>query len=102
MFSSILEGLEHARSRPGGAVQGGQVWFATVAQDKAGAGQASQAAAKQFLLSRFGGWHDPVASLIDQTPPEAIIWDDAYGHTVFEGFSTERATLIGDAAHGVR
>jgi 2-polyprenyl-6-methoxyphenol hydroxylase-like FAD-dependent oxidoreductase len=76
------------------------VWFATVVRPSGGAAELKGDPRTQ-LLERFGRWHAPIPALIEETPPEAIICDDAYGHTCFERFSTPRATLLGDAAHGV-
>lgn len=82
-------------------LQDGQVWFATIPRAP-GFAHAPEEDLKSFLLHKFGGWHDPIHEVVEGTDASNIIYEDAYAHTHFDGFSTGSCTLIGDAAHTVR
>ena len=108
-----------------------QMWFATVADGVMGPGKRPPPPSeiKPFLLEIFGGWHDPVASLLRGTEDKGILWEDARamssrdmkliassrlagkerGGGRGEGVADKNASavgvgmvLVGDAAHTVR
>jgi 2-polyprenyl-6-methoxyphenol hydroxylase-like FAD-dependent oxidoreductase len=57
---------------------------------------------KAFVLERFGGWHDPIARLIEATPPQAVLHHDIY-HLAkpLKSYVDGRVALLGDAAHAM-
>lgn len=54
---------------------------------------------REFLLSRFGAWHEPIPSLLALTPEEAILPTPVYFRPPPTWLSRGRVVLIGDAAH---
>jgi FAD-dependent urate hydroxylase len=54
---------------------------------------------KNDLLQRFRGWHVPIETLIDATPPEEILYNDIFDFDPLPVWSQGRVTLLGDAAH---
>jgi 2-polyprenyl-6-methoxyphenol hydroxylase-like FAD-dependent oxidoreductase len=54
---------------------------------------------RRDLLARFGSWHEPVAHIIEATPPERILRTDIYDREPIERWHAGRVVLIGDAAH---
>lgn len=84
--------------------QDGQVWFGTVVRPP-GFTHAEGDDLQAFLLDRFSGWHSPIETLLKETAPKDIIYDDAFAlpSSAFQQrFSSSCVTAIGDAAHGVR
>jgi 2-polyprenyl-6-methoxyphenol hydroxylase-like FAD-dependent oxidoreductase len=73
-------------------------WFAT-----ANAPEHSQMPEgdKSELLGRFGRWHDPIPSVIEQTPDSAILRNDIYDLKPLKTWGIGRVTLLGDAAHAM-
>ena len=69
-------------------------WFAT-ANGPAG----GRDTGKADLLTRFGGWHDPIRAVIEGTPDDAILRTDISDREPIEHWSRGRMTLLGDAAH---
>jgi 2-polyprenyl-6-methoxyphenol hydroxylase-like FAD-dependent oxidoreductase len=51
------------------------------------------------LMARFGSWHEPVAAIIEATPPERIMRTDIYDRDPIERWHSGRVVLLGDAAH---
>jgi 2-polyprenyl-6-methoxyphenol hydroxylase-like FAD-dependent oxidoreductase len=51
------------------------------------------------LLEVFGGWHDPIASVLEATPHEAIIRNDIYDAWPSWKWNRGSVALIGDAIH---
>lgn len=51
------------------------------------------------LMARFGSWHEPVAAVIEATPPERIVRTDIYDRVPIERWHSGRVVLLGDAAH---
>ncbi len=52
------------------------------------------------LLRRFGGWHEPVPTLLRATPADAVLRHDAVELAApLPGLHLGRTALLGDAAH---
>jgi 2-polyprenyl-6-methoxyphenol hydroxylase-like FAD-dependent oxidoreductase len=54
---------------------------------------------RRDLLARFGSWHEPVAAIIEATPPDRILRTDIYDRDPIERWHAGRVVLLGDAAH---
>ena len=54
---------------------------------------------KQAVLDRFGGWADPVGSIIGATDEFSITRGDVYDRPPAKRWGKGRVTLLGDAAH---
>jgi 2-polyprenyl-6-methoxyphenol hydroxylase-like FAD-dependent oxidoreductase len=54
---------------------------------------------RRELMTRFGSWHEPVAAIIDATPPDRILRTDIYDREPIERWHAGRVVLLGDAAH---
>lgn len=54
---------------------------------------------KEELLARFGGWHEPIPSVIGATEEPGILRHDVYYRDPVKRWSRGRVTLLGDAAH---
>lgn len=54
---------------------------------------------KERLAEAFGDWHDPIPALIEATPREALIWDEAADRKLLDEWGRGNITLLGDAAH---
>lgn len=54
---------------------------------------------KAELLERFGGWQEPVPSVIRATDDERILRNDVYHREPTRRWGDGRVTLLGDAAH---
>jgi len=54
---------------------------------------------KAELRSVFGGWHPPIADLIDAADDRTILRSDIYDRPVRKTWGRGRITLVGDAAH---
>ncbi len=72
-------------------------WFATLNTPAGGRDEPGQARAA--LLRLFGGWHPPIASLLEATPEEAILRNDILHRMPVSRWGEGRMTLLGDAAH---
>jgi 2-polyprenyl-6-methoxyphenol hydroxylase-like FAD-dependent oxidoreductase len=72
-------------------------WFATVNAPAGGRDEPGRARA--HLLERFGGWHAPIASLLEATAEENIVRTDINDRPPVTHWSKGRVTLLGDAAH---
>lgn len=80
------------------AIDGGRLyWFAT-ANVLAG-GRDPERRAKEDLIQRFSGWHDPIRSVIESTPDDAILRTDIADRDPARSWTAGRITLLGDAAH---
>lgn len=72
-------------------------WFATSNQPAGEMSTGEQRKAK--LLDLFRDWHDPVYSLLDSTPADAILQNDIHDIPPFASWTRGRVTLLGDSAH---
>ena len=54
---------------------------------------------KRFVLERFGGWADPIPSLVERTDPSHTFRAEIYDRDPIERWGEGRVTLLGDAAH---
>jgi len=72
-------------------------WFATVNAPAGGRDEPGRARA--HLLERFGGWHAPIASLLEATAEEHLVRTDINDRPPVTRWSKGRVTLLGDAAH---
>lgn len=55
--------------------------------------------ARQFLLETFRGWHDPIETLLDQSPADTILESRIVDRLPIARWHSNRLLLIGDAAH---
>lgn len=72
-------------------------WYATKNAPE-GQGDAPRGR-KAELLELFGGWHEPVPSVVRTTEEEDILRNDVYDREPLERWGIGRVTLLGDAAH---
>ncbi len=81
--------------------QGRVYWFATknAPEGEDDAGQDPRQGRKEELLARFGGWHEPIPTVIEATQESDIHHDGVYYREPVERWGEGRATLLGDAAH---
>ncbi|WP_433546981.1 FAD-dependent oxidoreductase [Streptomyces sp. CA-294286] len=56
---------------------------------------------REALLREFGDWPDPVPALIEATPEDVVQPVDIFDRDPVPRWSTERVTLVGDAAQPV-
>ncbi|GAA2267061.1 FAD-dependent monooxygenase [Nonomuraea roseoviolacea subsp. roseoviolacea] len=55
---------------------------------------------REELLRRFGGWHEPIPSLLAAVRPERIVRNDVHAFaTPLPAYHRGRVALLGDAAH---
>jgi 2-polyprenyl-6-methoxyphenol hydroxylase-like FAD-dependent oxidoreductase len=54
---------------------------------------------KAELLELFGGWHEPVPSVVRGTGEQEILRNDVYDREPLERWGEGRVTLLGDSAH---
>ena len=47
----------------------------------------------------FANWYEPIPTLIEETPHEALIWDEAEDREILDEWGQGRITLLGDTAH---
>ena len=72
-------------------------WFAT--QNAPAGEKDAPGHARARLLERFGGWHAPIARLLEATAEEHILRTDIQDQPPVKHWSRGRVTLLGDAAH---
>jgi 2-polyprenyl-6-methoxyphenol hydroxylase-like FAD-dependent oxidoreductase len=71
-------------------------WFATHQTSPDGKDAADP---RDTILSATGNWHDPIRSVVESTPPEAIIRTDIRDRPPRFPWGRDRMTLLGDAVH---
>lgn len=76
--------------------QGQVYWYAAANRE---AGGVDDTDPRPRLLEVFGGFAEPVPSMMAQTTPGAIIRHDLYDLHPMASWSIGRITLLGDAAH---
>lgn len=54
---------------------------------------------KHRLARDFANWYDPIPTRIEETPQEALLWDEAEDREILDEWGQGRITLLGDAAH---
>ncbi|CAN5162792.1 FAD-dependent oxidoreductase [soil metagenome] len=54
---------------------------------------------KAELMERFGGWHEPIPTVIEATEEAAILRNDVYDREPLKRWGRGRVTLLVDAAH---
>lgn len=54
---------------------------------------------KDKLEEAFANWHEPIPALIESTPAEVLLWDEAEDRELLDQWGQGRITLLGDAAH---
>ncbi len=72
-------------------------WYAT--KNAPEGEEETPARRKAELLARFGGWHEPVPTVIGATEEPKILRHDTYYREPAERWGEARVTLLGDAAH---
>ncbi len=77
---------------------GGRVYWYATNNAPEGQGDAS-GGRKAELLERFGGWREPVPSVIRATDEGRILRHDVYHREPARRWGEGRVTLLGDAAH---
>lgn len=79
-------------------VSGGRVYWYACINSKAG-NRSLQAWTPADLAGHFSALHDPIPSVLRNTPPEALLFDDIYDLKASLRSLYNRVLFIGDAAH---
>jgi 2-polyprenyl-6-methoxyphenol hydroxylase-like FAD-dependent oxidoreductase len=53
------------------------------------------------LRRRFGTWHEPIPTVLAQTPPQAVLRHDIYRLPKLDSYARGSVVLLGDAAHAM-
>jgi 2-polyprenyl-6-methoxyphenol hydroxylase-like FAD-dependent oxidoreductase len=78
---------------------GGVYWFASTL---AAAGGVMTSHELPVLRERFGGWHEPIPSLLEATPAAALLRNDVWRlHPPPRRLASWRIALVGDAGHAM-
>ncbi|MDX2077738.1 MAG: FAD-dependent monooxygenase [bacterium] len=78
----------------------GQIyWFAT--QNAPANALKNEKNHQAYLLNLFGGWYDPIPSLIQATPNDAILNNDIYDINPITEWVRGNMALLGDSAHAM-
>jgi 2-polyprenyl-6-methoxyphenol hydroxylase-like FAD-dependent oxidoreductase len=72
-------------------------WFATANVGRGGTDPPSGRV--EALLKRFGGWEAPIAAVIANTSPDAILRNDIFDRPPARRWVDGSVALLGDAAH---
>jgi 2-polyprenyl-6-methoxyphenol hydroxylase-like FAD-dependent oxidoreductase len=56
---------------------------------------------KPHLRELIRGWHHPIETLIERTPPDAFLQNDIYDIAPLAAWTRGRVALLGDAAHAM-
>lgn len=62
---------------------------------------ASSESLKEHLLGLFGGWHQPIPGVIEQTPAESLIVTDLFDRPPPKRICQGPVVLVGDASHAM-
>ena len=76
---------------------GAAYWFATKNAPRPEKSEPAEHRAE--LLSRFGGWHEPIPSVVRATDEADLHFDGIYHREPVARWGRGRVTLLGDAAH---
>lgn len=79
-------------------IGGGRVYWGITKRVRRGSGGPTPEE-KRRLAREFADWHEPIPALIEATPQEAMIWDEAADRAPLDEWGRGRITLLGDAAH---
>ena len=72
-------------------------WFAT---KNAPEGEPDEPGGRKAeIRRRFGGWHEPIAAVVEAADESAILRNDVHYLEPLTGWSDGRVVLVGDAAH---
>jgi 2-polyprenyl-6-methoxyphenol hydroxylase-like FAD-dependent oxidoreductase len=74
-------------------------WYATKNAPKGEENAGPRSGRKEELLARFGGWHEPIPTIIRVTEDYDIHRDGVYYREPAKRWGESRFTLLGDAAH---
>ena len=74
-------------------------WYATKNAPKGEENAGPRSERKEELLARFGGWHEPIPTIIGVTEDSGIHRDGVYHPEPAQRWGEGRITLLGDAAH---
>src|ERR687889_494833 len=74
-------------------------WYATKNAPKREENAGPGSGRKEELLARFGGWHEPIPTIIGVTEDSGIHRDGVYHREPAQRWGEGRITLLGDAAH---
>ena len=56
---------------------------------------------KAALMEVYGNWHNPIPAIIDETPDDALLYNDIEDLDPLSTWIDGRAVLLGDAAHAM-
>ena len=79
-------------------IRGGRVYWVATLKAPLGAGDPPEGR-KERVLDAFRGAHAPVADVVEQTKPDAILRNEVFDRAPVPTWSEGRVTLLGDAAH---
>jgi salicylate hydroxylase len=82
-------------------VGGGSIFWSAAALSSDAPTSDSPAAAKRRVQEIFANWAPPVAAILQQTAPEAIVERPISDRLPLARWSFGRVTLLGDAAHAM-
>lgn len=74
-------------------------WFAT---ERGPEGRTSPEGELAYLRSRYGGWADPIPTVLASTDPADVLRNDLYDRDEARVWSRGPVVLVGDAAHPMR
>jgi 2-polyprenyl-6-methoxyphenol hydroxylase-like FAD-dependent oxidoreductase len=78
----------------------GQGWlYWTAATNEPPGGKEEPAQLKRKVLERFGGWPEPIRSLVEETDESKLFLADTQDRDPLDRWGEGRVTLLGDAAH---
>ena len=74
-------------------------WYATKNAPKGEENAGPRSGRKEELLAHFGGWHEPIPTIIRATEDSGVHRDGVYHREPAKRWGEGRITLLGDAAH---
>jgi 2-polyprenyl-6-methoxyphenol hydroxylase-like FAD-dependent oxidoreductase len=79
-------------------IGGGRIYWVGTLRMAEGAAD-DPATRKERAAAAFAAFHEPVATVIAATPPDAILSNEIHDRPPVTGWSGRRVVLLGDAAH---